>query len=190
MTDGPGCGSPAPVRVNDRTGGNRPPVPERFPGMHPAHRSLAALLAAEAAAEAVPAGGMEAADLEQAVWLRLLEGPGPAPAAAAAWLRAAVRAEARGARRRVLRETAYDPGRVPGGPSAEKLVLDAEDRRALRTAVDRLPGRCPQLLSVLLSRSDPTYREISRELGISQGSLGPLRSRCLGCLRAVLGSEG
>lgn len=153
---------------------------------------LAPLLAAEAAAEAGPGAlaGVEAADLEQAVWLRLLEGPGPPRDGVAGWLRAAVRAEVRGARRRARREVPYDPVGGPGVPSAEKQVLDAESLRTLRAAVGRLPGRCPRLLSVLLSRSDPTYREISRELGISQGSLGPLRSRCLGCLRAVLGSEG
>ncbi len=177
------------VRVNRGTVGNQPPGVPRSRGMTPRYDLLAPLLAAEAAAEAGTAG-VEAADLEQAVWLRLLEGPGPAQAGAAAWLRAAVRAEARGARRRARREVPYDPGSGPGTPSAEKHALDAEHDRELRAAVGRLPGRCPQLLSVLLSASDPTYREISRELGISQGSLGPLRSRCLGCLRMVLRSEG
>ncbi|MEU6173455.1 sigma-70 family RNA polymerase sigma factor [Streptantibioticus parmotrematis] len=150
--------------------------------------ALAGLLAAEAAAEAC-AAGVDPADLEQAVWLRLLDrGPGPPPGPD--WLRAAVRAEVRGARRRALREVPYEPGHGPDAPSAENHVLDAERRLALRAAVARLPGRCPRLLSALLSRSDLTYREISRELGISQGSLGPLRSRCLACLRVMLGAEG
>ena len=150
---------------------------------------LAALLAAEAAAEAAPGAvaGIEPADLEQAVWLRILEGPAPPPErAAAGWLRAAVRAEARRARRRARREVPLDADLAPGTASAENPVLDAERLRAVRAAVRRLPGRCPPLLSALLSGTDPTYREISRELGISQGSLGPLRSRCLGCLRAAL----
>jgi DNA-directed RNA polymerase specialized sigma24 family protein len=154
--------------------------------------AFAPLLAAEAAAEAGPGGlaGVEAGDLEQAVWLRWLEGPGPPPGEAAEWLRAAVRAEVRDARRRALREVAYDPVGGPGAASAETQVLDAEVTWRVREAVRRLPGRCPRLVSALLSRSDRTYREISRELGISQGSLGPLRSRCLGCLRTALGSEG
>ena len=38
----------------------------------------------------------------------------------------------------------------------------------------------------MLSPRDLTYREIAGELGISQGSLGPERSRCLGCLRRLL----
>ncbi len=174
-----------PGRPAAPAAGARPPGAPPAPGP-----ALAPLLAAEAAAEAGAAGGLEAADLEQAVWVRLLEGPGPPPAATAAWLRAAVRAEARAARRRARREVPYDAGAVAGAESAETHVLRAEDGRVLRAAVRGLPGRCPRLLSAMMSGSDPTYREIARELGISQGSLGPLRSRCLGCLRTVLLTEG
>ncbi|MDT3400212.1 sigma-70 family RNA polymerase sigma factor, partial [Streptomyces sp. B1866] len=80
----------------------------------------------------------------------------------------------------------------PGGGAAdcaEQAVLAAETGRALRAAVRRLPGRCPALLDALLSPSDPTYREIAGELGMSQGSLGPVRSRCLSCLRRMLAAE-
>ncbi|MEU3465084.1 sigma-70 family RNA polymerase sigma factor [Streptomyces sp. NPDC006733] len=150
---------------------------------------LRPLVAAEAAAEAVP-GGIEAADVEQAVWLRLLELAVP-PSDPARWLRAAVRREVREAARRVRRELRYTPGRDPAadrGPSVEEQVLGAEQRAAVHAAVERLPGRCPQVVTALMSRSDPTYQEISHELGISQGSIGPLRSRCLGCLRSILKS--
>ncbi|MFB6811557.1 sigma-70 family RNA polymerase sigma factor [Streptomyces sp. NPDC056387] len=156
---------------------------------------LGPLLSAEAAAEA-PGTGVEAADLEQAVWVRLLEHD-PAPAEPARWLRRAVRAEARLARRRARREIPYGhrhhvedgsrPGRVGAGP--EDALLHGEENRALRSAVARLPGRCPELMRALLSPRDLTYREIAGELGISQGSLGPVRSRCLGCLRRMLASE-
>ncbi|MEC4017069.1 sigma-70 family RNA polymerase sigma factor [Streptomyces sp. H27-D2] len=161
--------------------------------------TLRPLLAAEAAAEAHGAG-IEAADLEQDVWLRLLERTreaGP-PAEPVRWLRSAVRTEVRSARRRARREVPYDPtagdpagGPERGGPDScvEHAVLGAERDRALRDAVRRLPGRCPGLLMALLSRRDPTYREIAGELGISQGSLGPVRSRCLGCLRRMLTAE-
>ncbi|MER5779828.1 sigma-70 family RNA polymerase sigma factor, partial [Streptomyces sp. NPDC002039] len=58
---------------------------------------LGPLLSAEAAAEA-PAAGVDAADLEQAVWVRLLEGgPEPEPADRGIGLRRGVGAEARGA---------------------------------------------------------------------------------------------
>ncbi|MFI8345110.1 RNA polymerase sigma factor [Streptomyces sp. NPDC085639] len=172
---------------------------------------LGPLLSAEAAAEA-PGAGVDAADLEQAVWVRLLESgrraPDPAePAEPARWLRRAVRAEARLARRRARREVPYDHRRTAGdghrrpsadgGPPAgtaagaapEDALMYGEENRALRSAVARLPGRCPELMKALLSPRDLTYREIAGELGISQGSLGPVRSRCLGCLRRMLAAE-
>lgn len=164
----------------------------RSPDQEDPFAPLRPLLAAEAAAEASPGGGIEAADLEQAVWLRLLELGGPPPEPDR-WLRRAVRAEVRGHARRLRCERPYDDPDRAGPPTAgrgvEDQVLADEQRRAVRAAVRRLPGRCPEVVTALMSRSDPTYREISRELGISQGSLGPLRSRCLGCLRTILNSR-
>ncbi|GGX99406.1 MULTISPECIES: sigma-70 RNA polymerase sigma factor region 4 domain-containing protein [Streptomyces] len=152
---------------------------------------LSPLLKAECAAEAAAVAGTDAADLEQGVWVRLLSDS--RTIVSAARLRATVRAEARAARRRARREVLYDPthSEPPGGHDAgvEQQVLAAEEGRALRAAVRRLPGRCPRLLAALLSRKDPTYREIAGELGMSQGSLGPVRSRCLGCLRRMLTAE-
>ncbi|MFG2575347.1 RNA polymerase sigma factor [Streptomyces sp. NPDC048481] len=153
--------------------------------------ALRPLLNAEASAEA-HAAGAEPADLEQAVWLRLLEHlatDGP-PRDPQNWLRRAVRAEARRTRRTVRREQPYaaDPAEdAERGP--EQLALTAARHRALREAVHRLPGRCSRLLQALLSPDDLTYREIAGKLGISQGSLGPERSRCLGCLRRLLPPE-
>jgi RNA polymerase sigma factor (sigma-70 family) len=163
----------------------------------PAHvvSALGPLVSAEAMAEA-PGAAMEAGDLEQAVWLRLLEridGDGPPPDAAR-WVKSAVRAEARRARRTAARELPYgdessaDPDPDPaGGP--ERAALRAERRRILWAAVARTPGNCPRLLTAMLSPDDPTYREIAGALGISQGSLGPMRSRCLACLRRMLAAE-
>lgn len=153
--------------------------------------SLRPLLVAEASAEALGSGA-EPGDLEQTVWLRLLErldADGP-PSDPPGWLRRAVRTEARRTRRRARRETALtgDPA-DPGRHDPERLALATAHRRALRDAVRRLPGRCPELMQALLSPRDPTYREIAGELGISQGSLGPERSRCLGCLRRLLTRE-
>lgn len=153
--------------------------------------TLRPLLTAEASAEA-HATGTEPADLEQAVWLRLLErldSDGP-PTDPQSWVRSAVRSEARRTRRTTRLERPYetepadDVDRTP-----EHLALAAARGRALREAVRRLPGRCPSLMEALLSPMDLTYREIAGELGISQGSLGPERSRCLGCLRRLLTPE-
>ncbi|MER5516392.1 sigma-70 family RNA polymerase sigma factor [Streptomyces sp. NPDC002763] len=153
--------------------------------------ALGPLLTAEASAEAY-ACGSDPGDLEQTVWLRLLErlethGP---PRAPEDWLRRAVRAESRRTRRTTRHERPY--GTEPADhatPTPEQRVLATAHHRALREAVARLPGRCPRLLDALLSPKDLTYREIAGELGISQGSLGPERSRCLGCLRRLLTPE-
>ncbi|MFV0130796.1 sigma-70 family RNA polymerase sigma factor [Streptomyces sp. HMX112] len=154
--------------------------------------ALAPLLAAESQAEAA-AAGVDADDLEQAVWLRLLERlddrPGGAPARPADWLRRTVRAEARRARRTAVRELPYQDDGPASHAGPEPAVLDAERRRAVRAAIGRTPVRCRRLLTAMVSPKDPTYREIAGELGISQGSLGPMRSRCLGCLRRMLTAE-
>ncbi|MFI8518073.1 sigma-70 family RNA polymerase sigma factor [Streptomyces sp. NPDC085481] len=152
--------------------------------------TLTPLLAAESQAEA-PAAGIEAGDLEQAVWLRLLERieEDGAPEHPADWLRRAVRAEARRARRASVRERPYPGEPAHETPSPESSALVAERRRTLRAAVRRTPGHCPRLLAAMLHPADPTYREIAGALGISQGSLGPMRSRCLGCLRRMLAAE-
>ncbi|WP_328539768.1 sigma-70 family RNA polymerase sigma factor [Streptomyces sp. NBC_00344] len=147
---------------------------------------LSPLLAAEAAAEAF-AAGVDPADLEQAVWVRLLE---QTPDEPRRWVRSAVRAEARLARRQARRELPYavEPS-AAAEARPEPSALAAERRRAVRAAVGRTPGRCPEVLAAMLSPADPTYREIAGELGMSQGSLGPVRSRCLSCLRRMLTSE-
>ncbi|MCP9946451.1 sigma-70 family RNA polymerase sigma factor [Streptomyces somaliensis] len=174
----------------------RHPVPRRPAAPEP-FAALAPLLAAESEAEAA-ASGADPRDLRQAVWLRLLErldGPG-APADPADWLRRAVREEARRARRTAARELPYDgdpapdPRSGPGpGPAPEWAAVQAERRRALRAAVRRTPVRCQRLLSAMLSPNDLSYREIAGRLGVPQGSLGPMRSRCLGCLRRMLTAE-
>lgn len=152
--------------------------------------ALRPLLAAEASAEAY-ATGLEPGDLEQAVWLRfleLLEVDEP-PVDPQGWLRRAIRSEARRGRRTARRELPYGIEPVGDEPDPEGRALMAARRRALHAAVRRLPGRCPRLMAALLSPQDLTYREIARELGISQGSLGPERSKCLGCLRRLLEVE-
>ncbi|MEV7677187.1 sigma-70 family RNA polymerase sigma factor [Streptomyces sp. NPDC088341] len=184
----PRAGAPGPGTSLRPAVTPRRPSPPAAPDLV---RALLPLVSAEAAAEA-PGTGLDAGDLEQSIWVRLLErldGEGP-PADLAHWVRDAVREEAHRARRTAV--AAY-PSRdePPTGPESdpERAALRTDRRRTLRAAVGRTPGPCPRLLTAMLSPKDPTYREIAGELGMSQGSLGPLRSRCLGCLRRMLVTE-
>ncbi len=157
----------------------------------PLLRALGPLVSAEAAAE-VPETGVEARDLEQDVWVRLLErlgAEGP-PADPGRWVRNAVRDEAHRARSAAAGRHPYREEPAAGPESdPERAALHNHRRLLLRAAVPRTPGRCPRLLAALLSPADPTYREIAGELGMSQGSLGPLRAKCLECLRRLLAAE-
>lgn len=106
-------------------------------------RALQPLVRAEARAEA-PAAGLDPADLEQTVWLRLLERPAAAgpPRDPARWVRDTVRAEARRGRRTARRERPY-AGTEPAAPPAGELrrgPLSAPPN-AVRCA-PRWPG-CP-----------------------------------------------
>ncbi|AXQ58146.1 RNA polymerase sigma factor [Streptomyces koyangensis] len=161
---------------------------------HDAYIALRPPLARAAAAEAVLTG-LDAADLEQAAWLRLLErakAQGP-PADPRPGLLAAVRSEARAALGAPRREAAGPrrPRPLATGPGGcpETRFLSGEAAAEFRRAVDALTPRCRTLIAALLSGRDLTYREIAGTLGISQGSVGPERSRCLGCLRRMLATE-
>lgn len=82
------------------------------------------------------------------------------------------------------------PVGLRAAPSAEEVALDRERHRALLAAAAQLPGRCPSLVQALLEEPKYAYRDISTELGMPRGSIGPLRSRCLSCLRRVLAASG
>jgi DNA-directed RNA polymerase specialized sigma24 family protein len=58
-------------------------------------------------------------------------------------------------------------------------LLVAEQQAALRDAFSRLPPSCQQLLTLLMADPPVPYAEISARLGISPGSIGPNRRRCL-----------
>jgi RNA polymerase sigma factor (sigma-70 family) len=131
--------------------------------------------------------GADAEDVGQAVWLKLVTHLGHLREAAAlpGWLATTTRrecgrvinaADARRAGERVLIAE-----RIPDTETAtvEQELLVAEQHAALRDALARLPPGCQRLL-VLLSADPPVpYAEISAKLGISVGSIGPSRRRCL-----------
>jgi DNA-directed RNA polymerase specialized sigma24 family protein len=61
--------------------------------------------------------------------------------------------------------------------------LEAERNTALRTAVAELPPRGQQLIALLIADPPVSYAEIGARLGISVGSIAPMRARYLDRIR-------
>jgi RNA polymerase sigma factor (sigma-70 family) len=134
-------------------------------------------------------GDAHAEDVGQAVWLHLVEHLNSLrdPAALPGWLATTTRRECH----RVLRAPRTLPadGRelqnMPDdqAATAEHELLAAERDAALREAFDRLPAAGQRLLAMLICDPPVPYAEISANLGIPVGSIGPNRRRYLGRLR-------
>lgn len=73
------------------------------------------------------------------------------------------------------------------GPPPEDLALLLERQQFIREGLQRLPVRCQKLIWYLFYRqTDTSYADISHQLGIPEGSIGPTRARCLDKLRRAL----
>ncbi|WP_434739670.1 RNA polymerase sigma factor [Micromonospora sp. SH-82] len=138
----------------------------------------------------------DAADVNQTVWLRLVEHLGRLEESAAlpAWLVTTTRRECHRLVRLSRRTQPFDPYDDPGGgivgavamaepASPDEDLLRAERRQALRDAFAQLPPRCQELLALLTADPPPTYRDVSERLGMPVGSIGPTQARCLAKLR-------
>jgi RNA polymerase sigma factor (sigma-70 family) len=68
-------------------------------------------------------------------------------------------------------------------PTDATVIDEILTRHAVRTAFAELPARSQQLLSMLISDPPRPFAEISAELGIPVGSIGPQRDRCLAQMR-------
>lgn len=65
-------------------------------------------------------------------------------------------------------------------PLPDEALLKLEEQHRVRTALGGLEERCRKLLTMLFYQSEtPSYSEIAVSLGISEGSIGPTRARCL-----------
>jgi RNA polymerase sigma factor (sigma-70 family) len=96
-------------------------------------------------------------------------------------LRAAQRARRLDARRseELPDQAHYGNGDLRGGDRGDHFVERVERSHQVADALDRLDPGCRELL-VALTRSDETsYAQISRQLGMPIGSIGPKRARCL-----------
>jgi RNA polymerase sigma factor (sigma-70 family) len=133
----------------------------------------------------------DADDVGQSVWLRLVDHLAfiRDPAALPGWLATTTRRECgrvlSAARRQEALGDAVDAADMPGDDpeAAEREVLAAERHAALREAFADLPPHCRQLLGLLLEDPPVPYADISAQLGIRVGSIGPTRARCLDRVR-------
>ncbi len=129
-------------------------------------------------------------DVCQTVWLRLVEHLDKLrePAALPGWISTTTRNECLrliAARKRMTPVDPLDSRSLEGvadDVSADELVA-IESRQALRDGLAELPSGRRDLL-VLLSADPPIpYADISEQLGIPVGSIGPTRARALDQLR-------
>jgi RNA polymerase sigma factor (sigma-70 family) len=134
----------------------------------------------------------DADDVNQAVWLRLVEHLEDLrdPRALPGWLGTIARNESVRLIRLRGREKPVDPQSPTGWPTAPPSAVDdnlirLEREHALREAMLELPPLRRQLLVMLMSDPPLSYDEISASLGIPKGSIGPTRARALEQLRNV-----
>jgi RNA polymerase sigma factor (sigma-70 family) len=135
----------------------------------------------------------DAADVAQVTWMRLLEHIDRlrSPDRVGSWLAATARNECLRiltARRKVVLGHDDDvlEASVTPGPEVDERLLAAENAELVRQALSCLPARSQRLLELLMADPPASYAEISDELGLPIGSIGPTRSRCLARLRELL----
>lgn len=135
----------------------------------------------------------DAADVVQTTWLRFLEHIEDItqPSRVGSWLAVTARHEclrSLAARKRVvLGHDVEDIARViPQGPEIDERLLANETAKVVREALALLPRQWQRLLELLMADPPASYAEISDQLGLPVGSIGPTRGRCLAKLRLLL----
>ena len=136
----------------------------------------------------------DAADVAQTTWLRLLEHIDRIqyPDRVGSWLAATARNEclrSLAARKRVVLghdDAELNTAVVAHGPEIDERLLADERDQVVRDALSRLPRRWQRLLEMLMADPPVPYTEISDQLGLPIGSIGPTRGRCLARLRVLL----
>jgi RNA polymerase sigma factor (sigma-70 family) len=136
-----------------------------------------------------------AADVFQRVFVSLVEHLNTLerPERLSAWLvtsakRETWRASRRAAAQRAVLAPEDDASDVPDtDAAAEDVMVRLEEQDLVRRAVESLDGRCRMLLELMFYSEEPlTYGEIAARLGMAEGSIGPVRGRCLERLRNQL----
>ena len=135
----------------------------------------------------------DAADVAQTTWLRLLEHIDRIeyPDRVGSWLAATARNECLrclAAHKRVVpsQDDVELNGAAPHVPEIDERLLADERDQTVRDALSRLPQRWQRLLEMLMADPPASYADISDELELPIGSIGPTRRRCLARLRVLL----
>ena len=135
----------------------------------------------------------DAADVAQVTWLRLLEHIHQIenPDRVGSWLASTARNECLrhlAARKKVvlIEDDVVLDGAAVLEPEVDDRLLSAERSQMIRAALAHLPWRWQRMLDLLMADPPASYAEISDQLGLPIGSIGPTRSRCLAHLRMLL----
>jgi RNA polymerase sigma factor (sigma-70 family) len=135
----------------------------------------------------------DAADVFQTTWMRLIEHIDRIEHAdrVGSWLASTARNECLRSLSIRKRLVLVDEGDSFDGPAAQEPEIDegllsAERVAVVREAMTHLPRRWQRLMEMLMSDPPASYAEISGELGLPVGSIGPTRGRCLARLRVLL----
>lgn len=135
----------------------------------------------------------DASDVFQATWLRLLEHIDRLeyPARVGSWIATTARHECLrcvAGRKKVLlvQDHSALSDALAHAPEADEGLLAAERAVAVRDAMSLLPSRWQRMLELLMADPPASYAEISDQLGLPVGSIGPTRGRCMERLRVLL----
>lgn len=135
----------------------------------------------------------DAADVFQTTWMRLVEHIHRIehPDRVGSWLAATARNECLrclASHKRVVLATEDLTLELPAEPGTEvdEALLAGERAQIVREAITQLPRRWQRLMELLMADPPASYAEISDELGLPVGSIGPTRGRCLARLRDLL----
>jgi RNA polymerase sigma factor (sigma-70 family) len=136
----------------------------------------------------------DAADVFQTTWMRLIEHIDRIEHAnrIGSWLASTARNECLrclAGRKRLVLAYGDDPLEEAAAtyePEVDEALLAAERAAVVRQAVTQLPRRWQRLMEMLMADPPASYAEISDELGVPVGSIGPTRGRCLARLRELL----
>ena len=140
-------------------------------------------------------GEAEAADAVATVWLKLVENIGSLRDgnAVPGWLMTTLRRECLARASARSRERLFGDFAGVDEPvdviDFDRWLLHADRRQMVQRAMKKLSEQQRQLIGMLFADPAPSYAEISANLAMPIGSIGPTRCRLLGKLRDAMADD-